>query len=77
MGLADPPAVIKPADGQRQRWLWHRQQDSEDEQPDHDREGLGCAPGAGCSTVVLPWLIFAVLNKYFSVGGIGDSLAGR
>lgn len=32
-----------------------------------------------CSVVMLlpPAIIFAVLNKYFSVGGIGGSLAGR
>ena len=32
-----------------------------------------------CSVIMLlsPAIIFAVLNKYVSVGGIGGSLAGR
>lgn len=36
-------------------------------------------PVAACAVVMMlpPIIMFAVLNKYFSVGGIGGSLAGR
>ena len=36
-------------------------------------------PVMAASVVMLlpPTIVFAVLNKYFSVGGIGGSLAGR
>jgi hypothetical protein len=40
--------------------------------------GLSCGPLVPTSRMMLPpVLIFAFLNKYFSVGGIGGSLAGR
>jgi multiple sugar transport system permease protein len=39
--------------------------------------GSGGFPAVAVIAMVPPLLVFAVLNRYFSVGGIGGALAGR
>ena len=42
-----------------------------------ERDRLGLGDGRAVVMLLPPAIVFAALNKYFSVGGIGGSLAGR